>query len=197
MRGSSNTAITAALDLARSPTLAAVMRNQPIPSDLLDVIRVAAGSEETLGRLASEMRVDACRLRSASETYLQKVLFFPNAGRHRTLGVEPSATRETARENFKWLLMWLHPDRGGMDWHQAFAARVIEAWNALEGKSYQATDYALKLHRHRPYRPPWIARPLPDRRAVQMSRRVVTSALLISTFAVLLAAAFVIASAHL
>ena len=67
----------------------------------------------------------------ASRFYLQQVLFRPDADCYRILGIEPTASRATARSHMRWLLQWLHPDRNHNSWDAVYAERVLKAWREV------------------------------------------------------------------
>jgi hypothetical protein len=124
-------AIDLALDLARMPALAAVMRKQTLPSDLVEVIRIAAGCPET-SRAAAAARQKPLRvIRTAAIFYLEEMLFFPGADLHRNLGVSVNASKPQMRLHMRWLLQWLHPDHNSDEIAALLAARVIKAWQEL------------------------------------------------------------------
>jgi hypothetical protein len=137
-------ALDFALELARMPTLAAAMHMQPLPSDTLVVIRIAAGCPDTI-RAASELTgKSASRLREAAVLYLQQVLFAPGNDCYRILGVSSVSSRSIMREHLRWLMQWLHPDRDADDWESIFAERVIRAWRDANAAKSDPTD-ALQL----------------------------------------------------
>jgi len=124
-------ALDLALNLARMPTLAPAMRAQPIPPDILVVIRLAAGCTDTLHDATKVTGIPADSIRNAAIFYLQEVLFSSEADSHRVLGVSPGASRREMREHMRWLLQWLHPDRNPNEWESVFAERVIKAWRSV------------------------------------------------------------------
>lgn len=68
-------AIDLALDLARMPALAAVMREQALPPDLLDVIRVAAGCPEASKAALASTQEPPSVIQAAAVLYLEEILF--------------------------------------------------------------------------------------------------------------------------
>jgi hypothetical protein len=172
-------ALDFALELARMPTLAAAMRMQPIPSDILVVIRIAAGCPDTV-RAASELTGrSASRLRGAAVLYLQQILFAPGSDCYRTLGVLSVSSRSTMREHLRWLMQWLHPDHNVDEWESIFAERVIRAWreaSAAKSSSAEATrldlvstpeivpSHGSRARQSAGFRQRWIAIPAQRRR---------------------------------
>ncbi len=126
-----------ALDLARAPTLVLAMRAQPLPPDVLVLIRIAAGCQETCRAAVSATGRTPSVITEACIFYLQKILFAPEADSHRVLGVRPGTPRKTMRDHMRWLLRWLHPDRNGADWESVFATRVLKAWRDVGAEGRQ------------------------------------------------------------
>jgi hypothetical protein len=121
-----------AMSLVEKPALAGVMREQPLPSDVLDVIRIAAGSDDTLQSAAKITGKDPAAVQEAVFLYLQQMLFAPGADHYRVLGANMGAPQKKLRQHMIWLMKWLHPDRSLNDWESAFADRVLGAWDALK-----------------------------------------------------------------
>jgi hypothetical protein len=124
-------ALRFALDLLRQPLLAGVMREQPLPSDLLLVIQAAAADEAAICAAAQATGERPERIREAAILYLQNVLLTGNPDHYRVLGVAADTPQDELRVHFTWMMKWLHPDRTRNDWDSAFAPRVLSAWNAL------------------------------------------------------------------
>jgi hypothetical protein len=124
-------AIDLALDLARMPALAAVMREQALPPDLLDVIRIAAGCPEASKAALAATKEPLRAIHAAAILYLEEILFFPGAGLHRNLGVSAGASKAQMRLHMRWLLQWLHPDHNSDETAALLAACVIKAWREL------------------------------------------------------------------
>ncbi len=175
------TALYHALDLLDGPILAGLMRNEPLPDDVLMLIKIAAGDEAACRRAAAMTAASPARIRAAAVLYLQNVLLAPGADHYRVLGVAPDAPRATMRHHLGWLMKWLHPDRAASDWDSAFAERVIAAWDAVKTPQRRARYDRCRGHdRSRPHPPmplrqpilrragsmPWIAQndPPPRRR---------------------------------
>ena len=127
-------ALDAALALARSPRLAQRLRAQPLPDDVTLVLRLLAGDPLALYRARAFARPLGVRRRdlaAACELYVQQVILHPEAGAWRALGLAPEADRQLARDHFRLLMLWLHPDRAGSNWREPFARRAIDAWAAV------------------------------------------------------------------
>jgi len=131
MRG--GRALPIALDLAAAPALAAGARTQPLPDGVIDVIRIAAGCEDTLAEAARATDCDPAFIKAAAEFYIKQILLHSGSDSRRILGVSPKAGREEMRNHMRWLMLWLHPDHAKSDWQAAFAQRVIAAWRDVGG----------------------------------------------------------------
>src|SRR5262249_8600448 len=159
--------IDLALDLARMPALAHSIEKPPLPTDIFEVMRIAAGSPEACQLAARATGQPAAVLIEAARVYVQQVLLRPDAGAYRVLGLPPGASRELARSHLRCLLQWLHPDVN-RDWDSVYAERVLKAWREVSANISRASnsrpdmvagpglragvDYA-------PRRMPWIETP--------------------------------------
>ncbi|WP_400770074.1 hypothetical protein [Methylosinus sporium] len=177
-------ALQCALDLASIPPMAARARELPLPDDVLEVIRIAAGCEETLEEAARRSGKDRGYVKAAAEFYVQQILFFPTADSHRILGVRPGATRADMRKHMRWLMIWLHPDHAHAEWKTVFARRVLAAWRDAQkapdrGETQTSARRAAQPIRHIP----WVPRPIERRR----SRLLIPSLFLIAVAIVVIA----------
>ena len=184
-------AVDLALRLAHTPALAPALRDEPLPPELLEVIRIAARCPEALEAATTRTGLSRQEIRNAATVFLEQVLFFPGAEAYRILGVSPDASRAQMREHMRWLLQWLHPDHNPDERASTLAARVIEAWRTVgrldhdenrRAHGVRATPVArAPLQRQPPgrlsRRVRWIAVPLapakPERRSVRRSGRSV------------------------
>jgi hypothetical protein len=170
-------AIDLALDLARTPALETVMRKQALPSDILDVIRIAAGCPESSTAALAATQKPIGLIRDAAILYLEEMLFFPEAGLHRNLGVASGASRAEMRLHMRWLLQWLHPDHNSDEMAALLAQRVIKAWRELGRRDGPEGSDESSARQQSTTRPPsskgprrranmhvrWIAVPLPSK----------------------------------
>jgi hypothetical protein len=122
--------IDLALDLARMPALAYSIEKPPLPTDIFEVMRIAAGSPEVCQLASQATGQPPAVLIEAARFYLQQVLLRPDADSYRVLGVPPGASRELARRHMRCLLQWLHPDVN-RDWDSVYAERVLKAWREV------------------------------------------------------------------
>jgi hypothetical protein len=122
--------INLALDLARMPALAHSIEKPPLPTDIFEIMRIAAGSPEACQLASRATGQPAAVLIEAARFYVQQVLLRPDADSYRVLGLPPGASRELARCHLRCLLQWLHPDVN-RDWDSVYAERVLKAWREV------------------------------------------------------------------
>lgn len=154
--------------------LASVMRQRPLPADVLTLIRIAAGCASALQESVQITGKDPAVVRAAAIFYIQQVLWTSEADHYRVLGLGSDATAAKLAEHLRWLMKWLHPDQGRADVRPAAMARVLRAWDAVKTPERRKRyDRSLSVSRpqartvRRRWRPaslaarriPWIARP--------------------------------------
>ena len=164
-------AIDFALDLARMPALARGSAAPALPPNILELMRIAAACPEACEAAVARTGEPAPVVIEAARFYLQQVLFRPEADCYRILGIEPAASRETARDHMRWLLEWLHPDRNDNSWDAVYAKRVLEAWrevSASHPNDSRVHNTKKKADIH-PIWVPWIAYPGKPRSAAVRS----------------------------
>src|SRR5262245_23789276 len=162
--------IDLALDLARMPALAHSVETPPIPADVFEVMRIAAGAPEVCQLASQATGQPHAVLIEAARFYLQQMLLRPDADSYRVLGLPPDASRELARRHMQCLLQWLHPDVN-RDWDSVYAERVLKAWrevatNIDSFRPLNSRSYMLKAPGSRApvnsgprIRMPWIEKP--------------------------------------
>lgn len=131
-------AIQSALALFREPGRIADFRDRPLPPDVGQVIRVAAGEAAAVQSAQDATEENAETLAEASIFYLQQMLFVANADSYRVLGLTADAPQQLLREHYRWLMRWLHPDRNPDGWEVVYADRVNAAWQDLKTKERRA-----------------------------------------------------------
>lgn len=124
-------AVALALACYRAPVGLADASRRPLPEDMLVLLRIAAGDQETTARCAEASGVDAGEVHEAAVFFIQQVLFAPGADSFRVLGVAPDAPDVRIKEHYRWLVRWLHPDRNDDEWTTVYADRVNRAWQDL------------------------------------------------------------------
>jgi hypothetical protein len=161
--------IELALDLARMPALARSSVGPPLPPNIVELMRIAAASPEACQVAVARTGEPRHVLIEAARFYLQQALFRPDADCYRILGIQPAASRETARNHMRWLLEWLHPDRNNNSWDAVYAERVLKAWREVSGANGSAAKPSFsptrassdqKQKRRGPVRRVWIERPV-------------------------------------
>jgi hypothetical protein len=126
-------AIYLALDLLRNPILAGVMQQHPLPGGVLEVIKIAAGSKEAMRTAAEATGKDTVLLRRAAIFYVRQVLWARDADCYRSLGLPQGADQKELAAHLRWLMKWLHPDRGPAKLTRRHdAERVLRAWEELK-----------------------------------------------------------------
>src|SRR6516165_9674842 len=126
--------IELAVDLARMPALARTSAVPPLPPNIIELMRIAAASPEACQIAAAKTGEPIAVLIEAARFYLQQVLFRADADCYRILGIEPTASRATARDHMRWLMEWLHPDRNNNSWDGVYAERVLKAWREVSAR---------------------------------------------------------------
>lgn len=170
----SRLAIELALDVARMPALVRSSAMPPIPQGVIELMRIAAGSQKACQNAASVTGEREQVLIEAARFYLQQLLFRPDADCYRVLGVEPGAPRATIRNHVRWLLLWLHPDRN-KELDAVYAERVLKAWHEIS-RSVDSVETAAANEKPSgapgSFRVPWVKYPKRrSRRRISFLRR--------------------------
>jgi len=140
-------AIELALDLARKPALARSSVVPPLPPNIIELIRIAAACPEDCQAAVARTGEPSAVVIEAARFYLQHVLLRADADCHRILGINPTASRKTARDHMRWLLEWLHPDRNSNSWDAVYAERVLRAWREVSAANGSNIKPSLSLGR--------------------------------------------------
>jgi len=136
--------IELALDLAGMPALARTPGLPALPPNIIELMRIAAGSPEACDAAVAKTGEPTTVVIEAARFYLQHVLFRPEADCYRILGIEPNASRATARAHMHWLLKWLHPDHNHNSWDAVYAERVLKAWREVSASNGSAAPNYLR-----------------------------------------------------
>src|SRR5262249_45636986 len=121
-----------AVDLMFIPSQVRRIRSNPLPDDVVILLRIAAGDEVMIRNAAVLVGQSYDVVRQAAAFFIEQILLFPDADSYRVLGVEPGATSGELRRHMTLLLRWLHPDVDPQGERSVFAARVTGAWNDLK-----------------------------------------------------------------
>jgi hypothetical protein len=137
-------ALQVALDMFRSPTLVRPAQRLPLPKNVLQVIRIAAGETLDDKAIESSFGWSETELRAAAVFYLQQILFDKNSDAYRLLGISSEASLADLKDHKRALLKWLHPDRNANKWESILLQRVISAADSIlprydDAKPYQTS----------------------------------------------------------
>lgn len=132
-------AIDRALETIRQPKLLTDRKTPlPLPQEMLDVIKCAAGDENTLQKLAAPRNIAAQEVKDAARVYLQHIVTHADGNDYQTLGLTVDAPPEIVREHRRWMAKWLHPDLNPSQWETALFYRVQAASERLGNGNAQA-----------------------------------------------------------
>ena len=127
-----DSAVLEALDLFKQPARARTMRRHDLPGDMLDVIKIAAGDQETTHRWAESCREKPDAIRQSAVFFLQQTIAKSGDDKFRMLGLPGSAGKDEIRLHKRWLLKWLHPDRNPSKWETVLFHRISSVAELLE-----------------------------------------------------------------
>lgn len=142
-------AIELALDLYRHPIKVKSVRAAPLPLDVLQLVRIVAGSDDEIAALALPDFKSASEMREAAVFFIQQIMFQTGNAPRRILGLSEDASAQQIKDHKRLLLKWLHPDRNQNTWERVYFQRVIQAAASLEGLPNTAlVPVAKPKHRH-------------------------------------------------
>jgi DnaJ domain len=125
-------ALKLAFDLFDFPSQARFALKAPLPTDLILLLRIAAGDDEALREAVRISGRPPRVVRDAAGFYIEQALLFPEADSYRVLGASPTAANSELRRNMALLLRWLHPDIDQQGERSVFTARVTKAWSDVK-----------------------------------------------------------------
>jgi DnaJ-class molecular chaperone len=108
------------------------MKSAPLPADIEDVLRIAAGDENVIRAIIESSGRSQDVLRQASTFFIEQILFAPEADSYRVLGAKRTAKPQELRRNMALLLRWLHPDAQHGEARSVYVARVTRAWEDIK-----------------------------------------------------------------
>ena len=162
-------ALDVALDMMQRPLLAKHAQRMPLPVDVLQLIRIAAGSEEDIVWASRTRARRTSDIQEAAVTFLRQVLFYPSADSYRLVGLMPPASAEQLHEHRRWLLKWLHPDRNRSKWESQLFQRVMQAAQDIQERLSRG-EAQIETPANRAPRA-WRRRPRATRRAPHIPAR--------------------------
>lgn len=125
-------ALRIAIDLLHVPSRVRLYRSEPLPDDVLTLLRIVAGDTE-VERAAATLADRSPRVvRQAAGFFIEQILFAPDADSYQVLGASPQASSAELRRNMGFLLRWLHADLDSRGERSIFIGRVTAAWNDLK-----------------------------------------------------------------
>jgi hypothetical protein len=142
-------ALRVALDLFHVPSRVRFARADPLPEDVLFLLRIAAGDDRAVKQAVQASHRSAAVVREAATFFIEQVLLCPESDSYRVLGVSPEATASELRRNMALLVKWLHPDTVSKGQPSVFLNRVTLAWDDLKNAERRAA-YDRKPRRARP-----------------------------------------------
>jgi DnaJ domain len=143
-------AVVMALEAMSQPDIVKRQLRRPLPRDLIDLIKCAAGDVGTITRITTERNIREDSLVEASKFFLRHVVGSGGNDNYRTLGLPRSASTSEVREHRKWLLKWLHPDRNPSKWEAQMFHSVETAANRLLDGVQGSAASATRQTRSRP-----------------------------------------------
>jgi hypothetical protein len=139
----SASAVHDAWALYRQPVLSRKLSRMNFHPDMLELIKIAAGDDETIRKWSEEIGTDADHLQDAAAFYLQQVMGRPGNDAYGTIGLAADASALDIKNHKRWLLKWLHPDRNPSVWRQSLYRKVTAAAEQIEGKGPAVIPLAL------------------------------------------------------
>lgn len=191
-------AIEIALEIYRKPAQARTLHRHAVPSGMLNVIKVAAGTDEEIKALVDDKTAGSMPVKEAAVFYLQQVLMNADGDDFRQLGLRRGASLQDVKDHKRWLLKWLHPDRNGSPWEQVLFGRVKAAADRLEGAIRQGDEVPNFVERRRPGRRrrtmAWRAAHKRTKQPIDWRPRLKKAALAVAVFVFVVGAAQVVFS---
>jgi len=125
-------ALRAAIDLLHLPSDVQRLREEPLPSGVPLLLRVAAGEDKALVRATELTERPGEMIQEAAGFFIEQILFAPDTNSYRVLGTSSKATARELRGNMALLIRWLHPDLDQGEERSVFIGRVTAAWDDLK-----------------------------------------------------------------
>jgi hypothetical protein len=139
-------ALKIAIDLVHVPSQVRLLRSEPLPDGVQELLQIAAGDGEAESAAVALTGRSRNVVRQAATFFIEQILFAPDADCYRVLGAGPYASAGELRRNVALLLRWLHPDVDPEGERAIFIGRVTAAWNDLKTPERRAAyDDSLRL----------------------------------------------------
>jgi hypothetical protein len=145
-------AIEVALEVYRKPARARSLHRHDLPAGLLNLIKIAAGTEDEVKALLDDNTVSALPIKEAAVFYLQQMLMQAEDDDYRQLGLRRGATLQDLKDHKRWLLKWLHPDRNRNTWENVLFKRVAAAAQRLEAALRDGVAVPVQYDRRKSHR---------------------------------------------
>jgi hypothetical protein len=126
------TALGVAIGLLTVPQRVRAAKREPLPDDVLSLLRIAGGDASAEAEAVRRSGRSAEVIRKAAAFYIEQVLLTRESDAYRVLGASPEASSADLRRNMALLLRWLHPDIDRKGERSIFAGRVTAAWEELK-----------------------------------------------------------------
>jgi hypothetical protein len=157
-------AMELALELYRKPARARSLGRRDVPEGMLELIRIAAASDEEADALIPDEAKAKQPVREAAVFFLQQLLMQAEGDDFRQLGLKRSATLQDVKDHKRQLLKWLHPDRNKNAWEHVLFQRVSGAAERLEAAMRQGGAHPFPSERRKSRRRPAAAWKLTQKR---------------------------------
>ncbi len=132
MSESGKRAIDVAVAVYKQPSQFSVPRIGNYPSCMLDIVKTAAGDEETINLISKDLNMPREAVIEICKFYLRKLLTAGDNDPFRMLALDRGATADNIKDHKRWLLKWLHPDRNSSKWESALFLMIGNAALQLE-----------------------------------------------------------------
>jgi hypothetical protein len=126
------TALKVAIGLLHAPSQAQLIRSEPLPDDVLLLLRIVTGGADLAREAALRARRSPDTVRRAAVLFIEQILFAPDADSYRLLGLDAGADAVELQRNAALLFKWLHPALDAQSTRAEFASRLAAAWSDLK-----------------------------------------------------------------
>ena len=103
----------------------------PLPSNVLDVLKLAARANDALDQWSLDLNIPPQRLGEIAGSFFENVLITPEATHYRVLGVAPNASVARIMVHYNWLMQWLRVGGHSPEMRAELAARIKSAYRDL------------------------------------------------------------------